>query len=187
MSMWVNSQTFFLFFFEGKKWSGKCADFGVQSLWELCVSNRSGTPGQSRLSPLHLRRHAVPGLLCRQLPSQHHAAEDPGLPAVLQVGSNLFLLFLLFVFFWCYLKGRSPWVWCQEISEMFKCIGLNNYGVGTRDATSTLFTLCATGILFFDTGRSRMQQKKGARKKWKQAREDRKCSRDVDNSNSVCC
>ena len=47
---------------------------------------------------------------------------------------------------------------------MFKCIGLNNYGVGTRDATSTLFTLCATGILFFDTGRSRMQQKKGREK-----------------------
>ena len=38
-----------------------------------------------------------------------------------------------------------------EISEMFKCIGLhglNNYGVGTRDATSILFILCACSILF---------------------------------------
>jgi len=75
--------------------AGKCANFGVQSLQELCVFNRSGTPGQSGLSPLHLRRHAVPGLLCCQLPSQHYAAEDPGLPAVLQVGSNLFLHFSL--------------------------------------------------------------------------------------------
>ena len=38
-----------------------------------------------------------------------------------------------------------------EISKMFKCIdlhGLNNYGVGTRDATSILFILCASSILF---------------------------------------
>ena len=58
-------------------------------------NNRSGTAGQGGLSPVHVCRHAVPRLLCCQLSTQHHTAEDPGLSALLQVSWHSFQLFLL--------------------------------------------------------------------------------------------